>query len=232
MIKSKIIAPFILIFFLIACGQQEGNKDNDKSIGTITANPDSTIVKIATDAYVYGLPLVLMDITRRQSLMPASAMYNPPNQFKHNDAFPDASFKNVVRPNADTYYSTAFLDLAEEPIVLSVPDTKGRYYMMPMLDAYSNVFASPGTRTTGNLAGNFLISGPQWKGTVPIGMKQIESPTNSVWIIGRTQVNSKADGAKNVVPLQRQYKLTPLSLWGKTYTPRNNYQPDTTAPKG
>ncbi|MEN9684611.1 MAG: hypothetical protein RLZZ28_397 [Bacteroidota bacterium] len=206
------------LILLAACGQQTGNNDDTNKVSTLSASSEDSVVKITKDAYLYGFPLVLMDITRRQMTNPAAgAMYAPPNKFRHNSVFPDASFKNVVRPNADTYYSIAWLELAKEPIILSLPDTKARYYMMPMMDAYSNVFASLGTRTTGNKAENFLISGPQWKGIVPDEMKNIQSPTNTVWIIGRTQVNSKDDGAKVVVPLQHQYKLTALSEWGKTY---------------
>lgn len=99
-----------------------------------------------------------------------------------------------------------------------------------MLDAYTNVFTSPGSRTTGTKANTFLITGPGWNGTVPSQMKQIKAPTNMVWIIGRTQVNSKEDGDKVVVPLQRQYKLVPLSYWGKSYTPPKA-TPDSTLSK-
>lgn len=187
---------------------------------TASITGDAAIIQTAKDAYIYGLPLVLIDITHRQMTNAASTgMHAPINQFKHLSSFPDASFKDVVRPNADTYYSSAWLDLGKDPIILSVPDTKDRYYMMPMLDAYTNVFDSPGKRTTGTAAGNFLITGPRWKGTVPAGMKQIKAPTELIWIIGRTQVNSKEDGAKTVVPIQEQYKLTPLSAWEKSYTP-------------
>ncbi|HEY6505939.1 MAG TPA: DUF1254 domain-containing protein [Chitinophagaceae bacterium] len=229
--KYKFFSILVLTLLLAGCGQQENKKEGDNT-GTVSAASDSTVIKTAKDAYIYGLPLVLMDITRRQMSNPAAKdLYTPVNQFRHNSSFPDASFKNVVRPNADTYYSVAWLDLAGEPVVLSLPNTKGRYYMMPIMDAYSNVFAAPGTRTTGNEAGIFLISGPQWTGTVPKGMKNIQSPTNTAWIIGRTQVNSKEDGANIVVPLQRGYKLTPLSAWGKTYTaPKPGA--DNTIPKG
>ena len=172
---------------------------------------------IIYDAYIYGIPLILMDITRRQMTDPAgSQMFAPVNAFRNLSAFPDASFRNVVRPNADTFYSTACLDLTNEPLVLSLPDTNGRYYMMPMLDAYTNIFASPGTRTTGNRAGDFLISGPKWSGEILKGMNQIKSPTDFVWIIGRTQVNSKEDGENEVVPLQKKYSISALSSLGGT----------------
>jgi hypothetical protein len=118
----------------------------------------------------------------------------------------------------DTLYSFAWLDLSKEPIVLSVPDTQGRYYMMPLLDAWTNVFASPGKRTTGTKAGNFAITGPGWVGKLPGGVRQIKAPTNTVWITGRTQTNGPRDYAA-VHALQKQYKLTPLSAFGKSYTP-------------
>ncbi len=194
---------------------------------------DADVAGIAKDAFIYGLPLILMDITRRQSVSAnsAAAFRAPANQFVHLSKFPDATFRDVVRSNADTYYSASWLDLQNEPVVLTVPDTKGRYYMMPMLDAYTNVFASPGKRTTGTAAGNFLVSGPDWSGVVPDGMQQIKAPTNTVWLIGRTQVNSEKDGEVTVIPLQKQYKLTPLSSWGKTYiAPALINDPD--VPKG
>ena len=103
-------------------------------------------------AVIYGLPLVLMDITLRKmtNVSPGRHLARPVNQLAHLRAFPTAAFKDVVRANVDTLYSSAFLDLAKEPMVLSVPDTRGRYYLLPMLDAWSNVFATPGSRTTGN----------------------------------------------------------------------------------
>ena len=99
----------------------------------------------------------------------------------------------MVSPNADTLYSIAWLNLSKEPMVLSVPTTNGRYYLMQMLDAWTNVFASPGTRTTGTGAGNFAIVGPRWNGTLPTGLTKIEAPTDMVWIVGRTQQNGPAD---------------------------------------
>jgi len=229
-IETSIASLAVLIF--VACGQ---NQNNGGMATDQQASADSITIQTLKRAYVFGLPLVLMDITRRQLTDPLlgakSGIWAPINQFKSLSSFPDASFKSVVRPNADTYYSTACLDLSREPIILSVPNTHGRYYMMPMLDAYTNVFASPGTRTTGNEAGNFLISAPGWNGTVPVGVKEIKAPTSMAWIIGRTKVNSKEDGAKIVVPIQKGYKLTPLSAWGKTYNPPKAMA-DSTVPTG
>jgi len=214
----------------MGCGQNQST--NDKTAKSDSTRIDSAAIQTARQAFIFSLPLVLMDITRTQFTHSGfSDMAAPPNTFYHVTAFPDATFRNVVRPNADTYYSSAILDLTPEPVVLSVPNTGGRYYMMPMLDAYTNVFSSPGTRTTGNNAANFLVTGPGWKGNVPTGLKQIQSPTNMVWIIGRTQVNSKEDGMNVVMPLQKKYHLAPLSSWNKTYTPPA-LSADTSVPKG
>jgi hypothetical protein len=179
--------------------------------------------EIAVGAYVFGYPLVLMDVTRQvmTAVPKAGAREAPVNQLVHIREFPDPTFTDVVSPNADTLYSTAWLDLTKEPIILSVPDVGKRYYLMEMLDAWTNVFAAPGTRTTGNGRGDFAIVGPQWKGTLPAGVKEIKSPTNMVWLLGRTQTNGKEDYAA-VRAIQDQYKLTPLSAWGKDYKPPDN----------
>ena len=172
------------------------------------------------EAVVYGYPLVIMDVTKDKTTNYAGpvAFGGPLNQFANVRAFPDASFKDVVRANVDTLYSSAFLDLGPEPIVMSVPDTGGRYYLMPMMDAWTNVFASPGKRTTGTKAGNFAITGPGWKGALPAGVTEVKSPTNMVWIIGRTQTNGPQDYAA-VHKIQDGFKLVPLSKFGKPYTP-------------
>lgn len=172
------------------------------------------------EAVVYGLPLVIMDLTRAKTTNVAKpeAFAAPVNQFVHVRAFPDASFKDVVRANVDTLYSSAWLDLSKEPIVLTVPDTKGRYYLMPMIDAWTNIFASPGKRTTGTKPGNFAITGPGWQGELPKGVTELRSPTHMVWIIGRTQTNGPKDYPA-VHATQDGYKLVPLSSFGKPYTP-------------
>ena len=173
---------------------------------------------IGEDAYVFGYPLVLMDVTR--SLMTAVPKVEetkaPINQFAHLSRFPDPTFTDVVSPNADTLYSSAWIDLTKEPIILSLPDMGNRYYLMQMLDAWTNVFASPGTRTSGNGKGDYAIVGPAWKGQLPEGVKAIKSSTNMVWLIGRTQTNGQSDyGAVHAI--QKQYALTPVSAWGKNY---------------
>jgi hypothetical protein len=193
-----------------------------------------SIVSLVEQAYIYGYPLMMMHATKSATTNFPEPVPNkaaaPVNQFGHFRTFPDADFKEIVKPNCDTYYSSAWLDLKLEPIVLTVPNTNGRYYLLPMLDAYTNVFSSPGKRTTGTQAGNFLITGPGFNGNIPTGMTQIKAPTNMVWILGRTQTNSKEDGATVVRNIQDGYHLTPLSKWGTAYKP--DRQPvDNTVPK-
>jgi hypothetical protein len=183
--------------------------------------------QIGIDAYIYGYPLVLMDVTRQVATAAPKVTDRkaPINQFRHNRAFPDHTFTTVVSPNADTLYSIAWLDLAKEPMVLSVPDTGKRYYLMQLLDAWTNVFAVPGTRTTGNGKGDVAIVGPGWKGKLPAGVQEIKAPTSMVWLIGRTQTNGKED-YEAVYALQRQYKLTPLGAFGTNYVPPENVPVD------
>lgn len=176
---------------------------------------------IGVEAYLYFYPLVSMDITRRQITNVALGKEfgkGPMNVFVSHPAYPPANLKDVVRPNFDTLYSTAWLDLTNEPVVVSVPDTGGRYYLLPMLDMWTDVFASPGWRTTGTQAANFLLTPPGWTGGVPNGFIRIDAPTPFVWIIGRT----KTDGPQDydaVHKIQAGYKVTPLSRWGKPVPP-------------
>jgi len=186
--------------------------------GTLT---QEEVRQLAIDAVVYGYPLVLMDVTKQVQTNVAAPEHNgraPINQFSNFLKYPTAAYRDVVRMNVDTLYSFAWLDLSKEPLVLSVPNTHDRYYLMPVIDGWTNVSASPGKRTTGTQAGDFAIVGPNWTGTLPAGMKELRSPTNMAMIAGRTQANGPADYVA-VNAIQKQYRLTPLSAFGKRYTP-------------
>ena len=176
---------------------------------------------IALDAYIYFYPLLSMDISRKTftNVEPGKEFgKGPMNMFTNIPAYPPADFKGVVRSNFDTLYSIAWLDLTKEPAVITAPDTSGRYYLLPMLDMWTDAFASPGWRTTGTQAGNFLITPPGWNGTVPAGMSRISAPTPYVWVIGRTKTDGPPD-YDAVHKIQAGYKVTMLSDWGKPPRP-------------
>ncbi|MBI4725424.1 MAG: DUF1254 domain-containing protein, partial [Rhodomicrobium sp.] len=176
---------------------------------------------IAVEAYLYFYPLVTMDITRKQSTnIEAGKEFGkgPMNMFVNVPEYPPVTFKGVVRPNFDTLYSIAWLDLTGEPMLVSAPDTGGRYYLLPMLDMWTDVFASPGWRTTGTQAATYLVTPPSWTGTVPAGFTRIKAPTPYVWIIGRTKTDGPQD-YEAVHKIQAGYKITPLSQWGKEPEP-------------
>jgi hypothetical protein len=181
---------------------------------------------MGVNAYLYFYPLITMDITRKQltNTEPGKGIGGPMNTFANIGEYPTADMKIVVRPNFDTLYSSAWLDLTKEPVIVSVPDTGGRYYLLPMLDMWTDVFASPGWRTTGTQAGNFIIVPPGWRPDLrdrlieefklPKDTQRVDSPTPYVWIIGRTKTDGPED-YEAVHKIQAGYKIKPLSQWGK-----------------
>lgn len=169
--------------------------------------PSPDVRALAQDAYLYAYPLVLMEMTRRSATVAVGE-----NWFTNLQKFPDDRFRQVIRPNADTLYSTAWLDLSKGPVVLHVPDTRGRYYLMQLLDAWTETVQVPGKRTTGTGEGWFAIVGPGWQGRLPAKTQRIDCPTNMAWLLGRTQTNSATD-YENVHAIQRHYQLMPLSSY-------------------
>lgn len=151
--------------------------------------------EIASAAYIYAYPLVLMEVTRRVATnvdTPRADGRAPMNQFAHMREFVKAS-SQAVRPNTDTLYSLMWFNVADEPLIISVPDSGGRYYLLPMMDLWTEVFASPGKRTTGTAAQTLAIVGPEWEGALPPDILEFKSATALGWVIGRTQINGKAD---------------------------------------
>ena len=217
---QKIIALSLITASVILIGCAPSEKPAEEIKPAVEGLTAQEAEEIGIEGVVYGMPLVIMDLTRQVTTNVASPQpdaHAPINQFGNMATFPPASDHSVVRMNLDTKYSWAWLDLSDEPVVLTVPDTDGKYYLMPLVDAWTNVFASPGARTTGTQAANFVITGPSWSGDTPEGLEVYKSPTSMVWIIGRTQTNGPADYAA-VDKIQAGYKITPLSAWGKPYT--------------
>jgi hypothetical protein len=171
---------------------------------------------IGVEAYVYLYPLVLMEVTRvvMTNVAPGTTVAHAPiNTFGHQATFPPLTFKLVARNNFDTLYSWAWLDLSKEPMIVSVPDTHGRYYLLPMLDMWTDVFAVVGSRTTGTGAGDYALVAPGWQGRLPEGVERLDAPTPTIWILGRTQTNGPEDYAA-VHAVQAGFSVRPLSQWG------------------
>ena len=183
---------------------------------------------IAVDAYVYFYSIMSMDVSRKQFTNGTTDFKGPMNTFVNVPEYPPADFKVVVRSNFDTLYSASWLDMTKEPVVISVPDTNGRYYLLPMLYMWTDVFASPGWRTTGTKAGTFLVTPPGWRPDLrdrfaeefklPKDTQRIEAPTPYVWVIGRTKTDGPPD-YDAVHKIQAGFKIAPLSRWGKKPEP-------------
>lgn len=176
---------------------------------------------LASEAYVFGYPLVTMEMTRRvmTNVTAASGTRAPMGHVLKLREYPTAAFRDVTAPNADTLYTTAWMDLGREPMVLSLPDMKGRYALFPLLDGWTTVFQVPGKRTTGTAAQTYAITGPGWSGTLPPGMTEYKSRTNIVWFLGRIYCTGTPEDYAAVHALQDQVGLVPLSAYGRPYAP-------------
>jgi hypothetical protein len=183
---------------------------------------------LGVEAYVFGYPLVTMETTRRVMTNTAAPQgtHAPMGRFQLMRKYPDAAFRDVTAPNADTLYSTAWLDLAKGPYVLSLPDMGDRYFLMPLLSGWTDVFEVPGKRTTGTRAQTYAITGPNWKGTLPEGVVELKSPTGMVWILGRTYCTGTPEDYQACHALMDEYRLVPLSAYGKPYAPPGEGQVD------
>jgi hypothetical protein len=188
------------------------------------------IKDFVTRAYIYSFPVYEMYRTRHRSV---SSSENPDgtdlNRFFHRRTLSDHRHRIVTAPNNDTLYSSAWLDLSLEPVVLSVPDTGGRYYSMAFMDFYTNNFACVGRRTTGTKAGDYVVTGPKWNAATPAGLPVIKSPTNAVWLLGRTLVDDEAD-LPNVHKIQDGFKLTALSEWTRSGPAKGSLASSLSAP--
>jgi hypothetical protein len=205
----------VLALALVACSSSTPSPSTASKPGVEQAVSD------AIDAYIYGYPLVTMDMTRKTFTNYATVQGSrgPMGQIIKLRSYPAVDDHAVTAPNADTLYTTAWIDVSKEPWVFSIPDMGDRYYLMPMLDGWTNVFQVPGKRTTGDKAQTYAITGPGWTGTLPQGVTEYKSPTAIVWILGRIYCTGTPDDYAKVHALQDKFSLVPLSSYGKPYTP-------------
>lgn len=180
------------------------------------------VICVATLLLVtYLLPRLLLLVYKRAILVtgfgdgpiPINTLYTESQSLFTNPLHPPVSASKLATTgvNRDTLYVMGWLDLSKTPLHLHVPDMAGRYYSVQFTDPSTNInFAYVGKRITGTKAGDYLISGPGWKGTVPQGMKHVASPNNSVLVIGRVFVKNDSD-LSTAYQLSKQIQLTPLS---------------------
>lgn len=218
---NKIVTVFVAMAFFLTVQTTQG-------LEKAPTDPKATPAKLKpTDAYekvyIYAYPLVLFDFTKRimtNATEPdLEKMRAPLNQFIHVKTLPSADSKEALRANLDTLYSSAFLDVSKEPMILSLPESKNRYYVMQLMDAWTEVFDSRGTRT-GSKNENIAIVGQNFKGTLPKNVTEVKAPTDFVWLLGKTQVDGP-DDYQQAHALQSGYQLTPLSTWEKKEAPKS-----------
>jgi hypothetical protein len=217
-IKRKLLTLLCACAVLLtieACSSSTNTSTGTKAPGTEQGVAD------AVNVYVYGYPLVTMDMTRRQMTNVATpdAGHAPMGQLVRLRTYPAVDYHAVTAPNADTLYTTAWIDVSNEPWALSVPDMGDRYYLLPMISGWTDVFQVPGKRTTGGKAQTYAITGPGWSGTLPPGVTEYKSPTGLVWLLGRIYCTGTPDDYNKVHALQDKFSLVPLSSYGKPYTP-------------
>ena len=212
-----LVAGAVPLLLFAGCKTGSGSK----SAGGRGALTSREAFDIATEAYIFGYPLIMMDMTRRvmTNVREPEGMRAPMGQFARTRVFPLASNHDVTIPNADTLYTTVWLDVSREPWVLSIPDAKDRYTLFPILDGWTTVFGAPGKRTTGTGPQKYAITGPGWKGKLPAGLKEYKSPTSIVWVLGRIYCTGTPEDYAAVHAIQDQCSAVPLSSYGKPYTP-------------
>ena len=207
------------ILFASGCAKGGTTAAAPNAMDSIT--PDE-VTAIAKEAYIYAFPMMENYRTMYVQAIDRSAPgYSAPfNEFAHKTELLGPDFKDVVRPNNDTMYSLAWLDLRAQPVVITVPEIKDRYYSVQLVDMFTHNFGYIGTRATGTGAGSYVVAGPQWEGSKPGDATAVfRSESNFVVCIIRTEVDG-ADDVATVAELQKQYRLTEMNVFlGRSRVP-------------
>jgi len=234
--RFNIALILAIMLGLTACGQQKSSVPPADDAVKVQAPGLAETKAIAEEGFIYGLPIVMnyavmnefvVDKNSGQYKAPFNTISNEARVFTYKDTA-------VVTPNSDTPYSMLWLDLRAEPMVISVPAVeKSRYYSVQLTDGNTYNYGYIGSRATGTEPGDYLVAGPEWKGQLPVGIKQVfQSTTPFALTIFRTQLFN-AEDMPNVVKVQAGYKAQPLSAFLKQpappATPKVDFVPATTA---
>ncbi len=213
--RSTRRAALALCLALAAGWPMVGRAAETASLGVVEA------IRIATEAYIFGYPLVTFDMARRQqtNVAVADTEHAPMGQMIKMRSYPAVDNHCCAAPNADTLYTEVWLDVSKEPWIVGMPDMGERYFILPFLSGWSEVIKVASPATTGAKAQTFAVTGPGWKGTLPKGVTQIKSPTGMVWMLGRIYSSGTPQDYEAVHKLQDQFTVAPLSAWGQPYTP-------------
>ena len=178
-------------------------------------------VRDAVDAYIYGYPLITFDMARKQqtNVDRPDEQHAPMNQMIKMRTYLPIDNHCCAAPNADTLYTIAWLDVYNEPLILTIPEIKDRYYIVPLLDGFSEVIKVISSINDGSKAQTLAITGPGWSGTLPDGVIEVKSTTAIVWLLARIYSTGTPEDYKIVNDIQDQFELVPLSAYGKPYTP-------------
>ena len=205
-----------------------------QALAADTVTADEAVAKqayaLGVQAYIWGYPMVVMQKSRDAMTKGGNApvtpevfnesgkLFAPVNQVASAWGMLGPKFSAVQSGNSDTQYSVTWYDVAQEPYVLHIPNANGRYYTYQFIDAYTNNYHYASTRTMGSQDQNYAIVAPGWKGKLPEGVTRIDSPNPTGFVIGRWFVASEKD-VSAVNTILKQVSMTPLSRYGKKYTP-------------
>lgn len=185
---------------------------DSQSLPIVNAKKSVITESIAKDAYLWGYPLVRFERTKKLMTTTPGYGHAPINYFFHASQLPTPQDRSVANPIPDSLYSSAFLDLRAQPMVLQTPKIKDRYYSLQVFDAFNNNINTISSRTRGEAAGKFFITGPRYIGATPVGFEHIRVPTNFAWINGRIQTETPS-AVRSSLSLIRKYDLKPYNVY-------------------
>ena len=224
-VASKLALPLMVLSSLAlaaACAKDEAAPSAETAKDAESAISAEEASAIAEDAYVYAFPMMESYRTMYVQAIDRTApgYLGPFNHMAHKTELLGPEFEDVVRPNNDTMYSLAWLDLRSQPIVITVPEVKDRYYSVQLVDMFTHNLGYLGTRATGGEYGSYVIAGPRWQGTKPGDAEAVfRSESNFVYCIVRIEVRSPED-VRAVRELQERTLLTPMNVFlGRSRVP-------------